>query len=62
MIQFYRNRAVHENDIDQLKNGVKALAPASDSLLSNWALNNQKTADSFAFKRTILPAYMPLAR
>lgn len=38
MIQFYRNRADHENDIDQLKNGVKALAPASDSLLSNWAL------------------------
>jgi hypothetical protein len=38
MIQFYRNRADHENDIDQLKNGVKALAPALDSLLSNWAL------------------------
>ncbi len=38
MIQFYRNRADHENDIDQLKNGVNALAPASDSLLSNWAL------------------------
>lgn len=38
MIQFYRNRADHENDIEQLKNGVKALAPASDSLQSNWAL------------------------
>ena len=38
MIQFYRNRADHENDIDQLKNGVNALAPSSDSLLSNWAL------------------------
>jgi len=38
MIQFYRNRADHENDIEQLKNGVKALVPASDSLLSNWAL------------------------
>lgn len=38
MIEFYRNRADHENDIDQLKNGVKALTPASDSLLSNWAL------------------------
>ena len=38
MIQFYRNRADHENDIDQLKNGVNALSPASDSLLSNWAL------------------------
>jgi hypothetical protein len=28
MIQFYRNRADHENDIDQLKNGVKALSQA----------------------------------
>jgi hypothetical protein len=38
MIRFYRLRGDHENDIDQLKNGVKALAPASDTLLSNWAL------------------------
>ena len=38
MIQFYRDRSDHENDIDQLKNGVNALAPASDSMLSNWAL------------------------
>ena len=38
MIQFYRERSDHENDIEQLKNGVKALVPASDSLLSNWAL------------------------
>lgn len=38
MIQFYRNRSDHENDIDQLKNGIKALTAASDSLLSNWAL------------------------
>ncbi|MBU0767943.1 MAG: IS1380 family transposase [Proteobacteria bacterium] len=38
MVQFYRNRADHENDIEQLKNGVKALVPSSDSLLSNWAL------------------------
>jgi DDE family transposase len=38
MIQFYRNRADHENDIDQLKNGVRALTAASDSLTSNWAL------------------------
>lgn len=38
MIQFYRNRSDHENDIEQLKNGVNALAPGSDSLLSNWAL------------------------
>jgi hypothetical protein len=38
MVQFYRDRSDHENDIEQLKNGVKALAPASDTLLSNWAL------------------------
>lgn len=38
MIRFYRGRSDHENDIDQLKNGVKALTAASDSLLSNWAL------------------------
>ncbi|BBO67819.1 hypothetical protein DSCA_17490 [Desulfosarcina alkanivorans] len=38
MIHFYRGRSDHENDIDQLKNGVKALDPASDTLLSNWAL------------------------
>ena len=38
MIQFYRDRSDHENDIDQLKNGVNALVPASDSMLSNWAL------------------------
>ncbi len=38
MIEFYRARADHENDIEQLKNGVKALTPSSDSLLSNWSL------------------------
>jgi len=38
MLHFYRDRSDHENDIEQLKNGVKALAPSSDSLLSNWAL------------------------
>jgi hypothetical protein len=38
MVRFYRNRCDHENDIEQLKNGVPALAAASDSLLSNWAL------------------------
>jgi hypothetical protein len=38
MVQFYRNRSDHENDIEQLKNGVGALLAASDSLLSNWAL------------------------
>ncbi|MBC8482035.1 MAG: IS1380 family transposase [Planctomycetes bacterium] len=37
LIEFYRGRADHENDIEQLKNGVHALQPASDSLLSNWA-------------------------
>lgn len=38
MIHFYRDRSDHENDIDQLKNGVNALTPTSDTLLSNWAL------------------------
>jgi hypothetical protein len=38
MIHFYRGRSDHENDIEQLKNGVNALNPASDTLLSNWAL------------------------
>jgi len=38
LIHFYRQRSDHENDIDQLKNGLNALAPASDTLLSNWAL------------------------
>ena len=38
LVRFYRARSDHENDIDQLKNGVKALTPSSDSLLSNWAL------------------------
>ncbi len=37
LIEFYRKRADHENDIDQLKNGVGALKAPSDSLLSNWA-------------------------
>ncbi|MDZ7663779.1 MAG: IS1380 family transposase [Desulfotignum sp.] len=37
LIQFYRNRADHENDIEQLKNGVSALNNPSDSLISNWA-------------------------
>jgi hypothetical protein len=31
-------RSDHENDIEQLKNGVRALVPDSDTLLSNWAL------------------------
>ena len=37
LIEFYRGRADHENDIEQLKNGVRALQAPSDSLLSNWA-------------------------
>lgn len=37
IVQFYRKRADHENDIEQLKNGVKAIQSPSDSLLSNWA-------------------------
>ena len=36
MILFYRDRSDHENDIEQLKNGVNALTPSSDTLLSNW--------------------------
>lgn len=37
VVQFYRNRADHENDIEQLKNGVRALHAPSDTLVSNWA-------------------------
>ncbi len=37
LVQFYRDRADHENDIEQLKNGVRALQSPSDSLISNWA-------------------------
>ena len=37
LVRFYRGRADHENDIEQLKNGIRALQPASDTLLSNWA-------------------------
>jgi len=37
MVHFYRARSDHENDIEQLKNGVRALDPNSDTLLSNWA-------------------------
>ena len=63
MIQFYRNRADHENDIEQLKNGVKALSPASDSLLSNWALMAIASMawDLKAWFGLLLP-YRPLGR
>lgn len=37
LIKFYRGRADHENDIEQLKNGVRAIQSPSDSLISNWA-------------------------
>ncbi len=37
VVEFYRKRADHENDIDQLKHGVKAMKNPSNSLLSNWA-------------------------
>ena len=37
VIEFYYGRADHENDIEQLKNGVKALQMPSDTLVSNWA-------------------------
>ena len=37
VIEFYRCRADHENYIEQLKNGVKALQMPSDTLESNWA-------------------------
>jgi hypothetical protein len=37
IVEFYRDRADHENDIEQLKNGAKALQAPSDNLISNWA-------------------------
>jgi len=37
VVEFYRDRADHENDIEQLKNGAKALQAPSDNLISNWA-------------------------
>ncbi len=37
LVQFYRNRADHENDIEQLKNGARSLQAPSDTLVSNWA-------------------------
>lgn len=37
LLQFYRERADHENDIEQLKNGAKALHAPSNTLESNWA-------------------------
>jgi hypothetical protein len=37
IVEFYRDRANHENDIEQLKNGVRAIQAPSDNLISNWA-------------------------
>jgi hypothetical protein len=37
LVTFYRKRADHENDIEQLKNGVKAMENPCDCLNSNWA-------------------------
>jgi hypothetical protein len=37
IVKFYRKRADHENDIDQLKNGVKSLHSPSNTFLANWA-------------------------
>ena len=37
LLEFYRKRADHENDIEQLKNGVRAMDNPSNSLNSNWA-------------------------
>ncbi len=37
LVEFYRDRADHENDIEQLKNGARAIQAPSDTLISNWA-------------------------
>jgi hypothetical protein len=37
VVYFSNDRCDHENDIEQLKNGVKALRMPSDDLVSNWA-------------------------
>ena len=37
LVEFYRDRADHENDIEQLKNGARAIQAPSDNLISNWA-------------------------
>jgi hypothetical protein len=37
VVFFANDRCDHENDIEQLKNGVKALRMPSDDLVSNWA-------------------------
>jgi len=37
VVFFANDRCDHENDIEQLKNGVQALRMPSDNLVSNWA-------------------------
>ena len=37
VVCFANDRCDHENDIEQLKNGVKAMQMPSDDLVSNWA-------------------------
>jgi hypothetical protein len=37
VVSFANERCDHENDIEQLKNGVNALRMPSDDLVSNWA-------------------------
>lgn len=37
LIEFYRGRADHENDIEQLKNAVRAIQSPCNSLVANWA-------------------------
>jgi len=37
VLEFYRDRADHENDIAQLKSGTRALHAPSNNLISNWA-------------------------
>jgi len=37
VVYFANDRCDHENDIEQLKNGVKALRMPADDLISNWA-------------------------
>ena len=37
VVYFANERCDHENDVEQLKNGVNALRMPSDDLVSNWA-------------------------
>jgi len=37
VVYFANERCDHENDIEQLKNGVNALRMPAEDLVSNWA-------------------------